>query len=92
MLVQSETNPTSVNYNFTGKYLYFAYPQSYGPLTEGKNGSGLNIIPSLQPNVVTISHPLGYWTNIDYYIYIGSVTNGVLGTTDVDNETWTFRT
>ena len=79
-------------YNFTNKYLYFAYPKSYGVLTEAKNGSGLNVLPTLEQNDVTISHPSGYWSNIEYYIYIGSITNGILGVTTVNNETWTFRT
>lgn len=91
-LVAAETNPTSVQYNFVLKYLYFAYPQSYGLLTEAKNASNLSVLDTLQRYDVTISHPLGYWSNIDYYIYIGSVTNGQLAVTTVNNETWTFRT
>jgi hypothetical protein len=90
--VTAETNPKLVPYNFALKYLYFAYPKSYGVLTEAKNGSGLNVLPTLQLNDVTISHPLGYWSNIDYYIYIGSITNEILGVTTVNNETWTFQT
>jgi hypothetical protein len=91
-LVAVETNPTSVQYNFELKYLYFAYPQSYGPLTEAKNASNLSVIDTLQRYDVNISHPLGYWSNIAYYIYIGSVTSGQLAKTTVNNETWTFRT
>lgn len=72
-----------VNFNDSNKYIYFAYPASYGDLTSIKDPNNFEVLGSFTKSVVTVSGLAG-GLSTSYNIY---VTNTL---TSVPNQNFNF--
>lgn len=76
VLVNASGNLT-INYGVTTKFLWFAHLASYGQKTQwyvSADNKGLMSSTSLfDPGLVgSVSSELGYWSNVNFYIYLGN--------------------
>ena len=76
MLANASGNLT-INYGVTTKFLWFAHLASYGQKTQwyvSADNKGLMSSTSLfDPGLVgSVSSELGYWSNVNFYIYLGN--------------------
>jgi hypothetical protein len=77
----------------TSKYVYFAYPASYGNLTSIKDGSGFEVFSAFNKYTRDQNGAGSLWTSVSYNIYIGSWNGSTLNKTTISpaqNYTFTF--
>jgi hypothetical protein len=58
----------------TSKYVYFAYPASYGDLTSIKDGNGFEVFSSFTKYTRNQNGASGFWTGVSYNIYKSNIT------------------
>lgn len=76
VLVNASGNLT-INYGVTTKFLWFAHLASYGQKTQwyvSADNKGLMSSTSLfDPGLVgSVNSELGYWSNVNFYVYLGN--------------------
>ena len=76
-VLSSASGNLTINYGVTTKFLWFAYLASYGQKTQwyvAADNKGLMSSSSLFDTglVGNVSSHLGYWSNANFYIYLGN--------------------
>ena len=82
--VQTEPSQKSVDLNFSGEFIYFCYPESYGDLTSILDGNGFETIGAFTKYTRNQDGAAAGWSGRSYNIYKSGITS-------VPNQTFIFK-
>ena len=82
--VQTEPAQKNVALNFTGEFIYFCYPESYGDLTSILDGNGFETIGAFTKYTRNQDGAAAGWSGRSYNIYKSGITS-------VPNQTFIFK-
>ena len=82
--VQTEPSQKNVDLNFTGEFIYFCYPESYGDLTSILDGNGFETIGAFTKYTRNQDGAAAGWSGRSYNIYKSGITS-------VPNQTFIFK-